>query len=81
MVSWPFICEYPISSLSVYKDLPSYHSICVLAIVIMVCLVIVCGLRENISQSNAEFDSRPFVHFIKKFSLLRRRSLGPLMTL
>ena len=65
-VSWPSICEYPISSLAALRDIPSYKNICVLAIVVMVCLVMLCSLRENTSESNAEFDSRPYVRFIKK---------------
>jgi len=32
-ISWPSICEYPISSLAVLKDLPSYSNICVLAVI------------------------------------------------
>ena len=65
-MSWPSICEYPISSLAALRDIPSYSNICVLAIVVMVCLVMLCSLRENTSESNAEFDSRPYVRFIKK---------------
>jgi len=65
-VTWPSICEYPISSLAVLKDLPSYSSIALLSIIVMTCLVMLCALRENSSESNAEFDSRPFVRFIKK---------------
>nr|AOH77109.1 putative encoded protein [Dunaliella salina] len=65
-VPWPSICESPIASLSVYRDLPSYKDICILALVLMVCLVMLCALRENTSESNAEFDSRPFVRFIKR---------------
>jgi len=65
-VTWPSICEYPISSLAVLKDLPIYSSIALLSIIVMTCLVMLCALRENSSESNAEYDSRPFVRFIKK---------------
>jgi len=67
-VPWPSICEYSVNSLAVLRDLPSYPSICLLSIsiIVMVCLVMLCALRENTSESNAEFDSRPFVRFIKK---------------
>jgi len=67
-VSWPSICEYPIASLAVYKDLPSYSSIVILSIIVMVSLVMLCALRENTTEpnANAEFDSRPFVRYIKK---------------
>lgn len=65
-VPWPSICEYPISSLAVYRDLPSYGDICMLALIVMLSLVTLCAVRENTDQSNAEFDSRPFVRFIKR---------------
>lgn len=65
-VPWPSICEYPISSLAVYRDLPSYSDICVLAIVLMASLAMLSAIRENTNESNAEFDSRPSVRFIKR---------------
>jgi hypothetical protein len=68
-VPWPSICEFPIGTLSVYKDLPSYRAgpICILALVLMVCLVMLSAIRENISESNAEFDFRRFAKIFKKF--------------
>ena len=67
-VSWPSICEYPIASLAVYRagSLPSYPSIATLSIVVMISLVMLCALRANTSESNAEFDARPFVRYIKR---------------
>ena len=32
----------------------------------MVSLVVLCALRENTSESNGEFASRPFVRFMKR---------------
>jgi len=65
-IPWPSISEYPIVSLAVLKDLPSYFNICLLAIIVMISLVVLCAMRENTTESNAEFDNRPFVRYMKR---------------
>ena len=53
--------------MAVYKDLPSYSDIVTLAIVLMVYIVMLSVIRENTSETNAEFDARPSVRYIKHY--------------